>query len=262
MPTPTSSLGMQDFFTTTLSAAVTDANQLTIYLNSVPTNTEGYLVIDYANSTMREIIFYSAVGANYVTVPADGRGQGGTTAQAHDLGADVRQNMVAGYHDGLKNLTTVPDSKVLTRHIADANVTIPKIVNPYVVKVARSGSQSIPNITFTKVQLNSESFDLNNNFDSSTNYVYTAPVTGYYFVNGLVKMGGAKMVTLCRLVSSGGYIKEGSASDNAAYTDNYSQVDDVVKLTAGQTLELQVYHTFGAAASLTAANMTIHLLSI
>jgi hypothetical protein len=118
---------MQDFFTTTLSAAVTDANQLTIYLNSVPTNTEGYLVIDYANSTMREIIFYSAVGANYVTVPADGRGQGGTTAQAHDLGADVRQNMVAGYHDGLKNLTTVPDSKVLTRHIADANVTDTKL---------------------------------------------------------------------------------------------------------------------------------------
>ena len=103
MPTPTSSLGMQDFFTTTLSAAVTDANQLTIYLNSVPTNTEGYLVIDYANSTTREIIFYSAVGANYVTVPADGRGQGGTTAQAHDLGADVRQNMVSGYWDALKN---------------------------------------------------------------------------------------------------------------------------------------------------------------
>ena len=174
----------------------------------------------------------------------------------------------ASFNDG----TGIADDKVIARHLADnavetaaikdANVTIPKIVNPYVVKVARSGSQSIPNITFTKVQLNSESFDLNNNFDSSTNYVYTAPVTGYYFVNGLVKMGGAKMVTLCRLVSSGGYIKEGSASDNAAYTDNYSQVDDVVKLTAGQTLELQVYHTFGAAASLTAANMTIHLLSI
>ena len=84
MPTISENLAMQDFFTTTLSSAITDGSQLTIYLNNVPTATEGYLVIDYSNSTKREIIFYNAVGANYVTCPSDGRGQGGTTAQAHD----------------------------------------------------------------------------------------------------------------------------------------------------------------------------------
>jgi len=103
MPTISTNIGMQDFFTTTLSAAVSDATDLTIYLNSVPTETEGYLVIDYSNSSKREIIFYNAVGANYVAVPADGRGQGSTTAQAHDLGADVRMNMVSGYFDVLKD---------------------------------------------------------------------------------------------------------------------------------------------------------------
>lgn len=103
MPTITQNIGMQDFFTTTLSSAITDGNQLTIYLNNVPTETEGFLVLDYANSTKREIIFYNAVGANHVTCPADGRGQGNTTAQAHDLGADVRMNMVSGYFDVLKD---------------------------------------------------------------------------------------------------------------------------------------------------------------
>lgn len=102
-PVISSNLGMQDFFTTTLSAAVTDGSALTIYLNNVPTKTEGYLVIGYSNSTKREIIFYNAIGANYVTCPADGRGQGDTTAQPHDLGADIRMNMVSGYWDALKN---------------------------------------------------------------------------------------------------------------------------------------------------------------
>lgn len=127
MPTISSSLGMQDFFTTTLSAAVSDASDLTIYLNSVPTQTEGYLVIDYSNSTKREIIFYNAVGANYVTCPADGRGQGGTTAQAHDLGADVRMNMVSGYFDGITSGLAIDSSAIKTAHIADAQITNAKL---------------------------------------------------------------------------------------------------------------------------------------
>ena len=43
-----------------------------------------------------------------------------------------------------------------------------------------SSTQSVTNSTWTKVQLNAEQFDTNNNFDSTTNYRFTPTVAGYY----------------------------------------------------------------------------------
>ena len=45
-------------------------------------------------------------------------------------------------------------------------------------------AQSIPNGTMTKVQLNTELFDTNSNFDPTTNYRFTPTVAGYYQVVG------------------------------------------------------------------------------
>jgi len=46
--------------------------------------------------------------------------------------------------------------------------------------VTISGSQSISDSTATKIQWNSEIFDTNNTFDSSTNYRFTPAVSGKY----------------------------------------------------------------------------------
>ena len=46
--------------------------------------------------------------------------------------------------------------------------------------VRRNGNQSIVNNTNTKVQWNTEIFDVGGNFDSSVNYRFTAPVAGKY----------------------------------------------------------------------------------
>ena len=48
--------------------------------------------------------------------------------------------------------------------------------------------QSIPINTNTKIQLNAEDFDTNNNFDSTTNYRFTPTVAGYYFISGCVAL--------------------------------------------------------------------------
>tara|TARA_R100001086_G_scaffold244885_1_gene175170 strand:- start:397 stop:1017 length:621 start_codon:yes stop_codon:yes gene_type:complete len=48
--------------------------------------------------------------------------------------------------------------------------------------VVRSSSQSISTNTNTKVQFNSEVFDTDNTFDSSTNYRFTPGVSGKYFL--------------------------------------------------------------------------------
>jgi hypothetical protein len=46
-----------------------------------------------------------------------------------------------------------------------------------------SSNQSISALTYTKVQLNTETFDTANAFDSTTNYRFTPLVAGYYQVN-------------------------------------------------------------------------------
>lgn len=53
-----------------------------------------------------------------------------------------------------------------------------------------SGNQTISNNTSTKLTLNTERFDTNNCYDSTTNYRFTPNVAGYYQVNANVDFAG------------------------------------------------------------------------
>lgn len=44
-------------------------------------------------------------------------------------------------------------------------------------------SQTLTSGVYTKIALNTERFDTNNNFDSTTNYRFTPTVAGYYQIN-------------------------------------------------------------------------------
>jgi hypothetical protein len=57
--------------------------------------------------------------------------------------------------------------------------------------VGRSTSQNITPATFTKIQFNSEVFDTDNCFDSTTNYRFTPNKSGYYQMNMSVLTSGA-----------------------------------------------------------------------
>ena len=47
----------------------------------------------------------------------------------------------------------------------------------------QSSAQTLSSNTWTKLQFQTEEFDTNNNFDSTTNYRFTPTVSGYYQVN-------------------------------------------------------------------------------
>jgi len=97
-------LDWQNFFSTTLASTIT-ASDTVIYLNSLPTPSEGFLVIEPDSTTSREIIYYTSKGVNYVTCPsvASGRGVGGTTAASHSSGSTVQMNVVAEDLRGIKS---------------------------------------------------------------------------------------------------------------------------------------------------------------
>ena len=54
-----------------------------------------------------------------------------------------------------------------------------------------SASQTLTSSTFTKVQINTEEFDTNSNYDNTTNYRFTPTVAGYYQVNGTVNVAAS-----------------------------------------------------------------------
>lgn len=52
----------------------------------------------------------------------------------------------------------------------------------------QSSSQSLTGTVWTKLQLQTEEFDTNSNFDNVTNYRFTPTVAGYYQVNGRLQL--------------------------------------------------------------------------
>lgn len=76
-----------------------------------PTTSSGWLVISANNTTLREIIKYTATGTNafgdFVTVSSFGdRGLGGTTAQAHTIGETIRMNITAQHWEEKSSIET------------------------------------------------------------------------------------------------------------------------------------------------------------
>jgi hypothetical protein len=111
--------------------------------------------------------------------------------------------------------------------------------NPYKFSVYRSGNQTVTASTLTKVQLNAENFDTNSNFDSSTNYRYTAPVAGFYFVNGKIKNNGNNILATY-IYKNGTLLREGN-NLNPATNLSGGVVCDLIQLAASDYIEMWVY---------------------
>ena len=55
------------------------------------------------------------------------------------------------------------------------------------------GNQSVSSGAFTKVNINTETFDTASCFDSTTNYRFTPNIAGYYQVNAVVRFSGTNL---------------------------------------------------------------------
>ena len=106
--------------------------------------------------------------------------------------------------------------------------------------VSCSTNQSIANATATKIQLNTEAFDTNNNFDSTTNYRFTPTVAGYYQINASVYNGnnGGSGTQLIAIYKNGSPYKY----TFGPYTTGGSMgIFDIVSLN-GSTDYIEIYY--------------------
>jgi len=117
--TATSAIGWQNKYTSTLSASI-NASDTTIPLVSVPTPTEGFLVIEPDSSTAFECIYYTSKTGAAVICPsaAAGRGQDDSTAASHTSGASVRMDTTAGMFEVLQNGTGLGAASITNAKLA------------------------------------------------------------------------------------------------------------------------------------------------
>ena len=111
----------------------------------------------------------------------------------------------------------------------------------------RSAAQSVANSTTVKIQLSSESFDNHSAFDSTTNYRFTAPVSGTYRVDAnIVWLTNATGVRGTLIYKNGTAI---ATSYTSGHTSNVTgaTVSTTVQLDKGDYLELYGFQDSGGS---------------
>ena len=122
--------------------------------------------------------------------------------------------------------------------------------NPYKFRVRRNGAQNTGNGAFAKINFDTEIFDTNNNFDSSTNYRYTAPVTGFYWFGGGFAVNAA-VSNIVAIFVDGSEYRRGDANP----TSGAVNVSDIISLNASQYVELHAYG--GSATAMDVTNAAV-----
>jgi hypothetical protein len=102
-----SNLDFQNFFSAKLTSSLT-ASDTDIPMDTIPSISEGVLVIDWDVAASREVIFFNSKTASKVVCPsvANGRGFDGSTATTHASGANVIMAPVADYFRYIKYIAT------------------------------------------------------------------------------------------------------------------------------------------------------------
>lgn len=166
----------------------------------------------------------------------------GSSIDASDVNGPL--NTIYDDYNGSIDSNNLADNAVTTAKITDANVTMPKISNPYKFRVYRNAAYTgVADATITVVDFDAESYDSNNNFDLTTNQ-YTIPVTGYYQFNFSCRFAGTA------IVAAGGYLYGGAAGTSqlastihaqASSADTWVHADGLFYCTAGDLINARIY---------------------
>lgn len=132
-------------------------------------------------------------------------------------------------------------------------------------------TQAIANNTWLKVQLNAENFDEKSEFDSTTNYRFTAKEDGYYQISGRVRFTTPTNITLAgayasvaiylngALYSYGNNLVWADAGNDDIDTNNGLLYSDLIYMTAGQYIELWAFQNSGNAATINLGSAETYL---
>ncbi|MHA1225117.1 MAG: hypothetical protein ACTSR2_01025 [Candidatus Hodarchaeales archaeon] len=128
-----------------------------------------------------------------------------------------------------------------------------------------SSNQSISDSTWTKVQLNAESYDKRGEFDV-VNHRFTAKRAGYYLVTAALELSSVGQITkvVIAFYKNGSSVSQVSFGENLGHGGGASH-SDIIYLDAGDYLELWVWEDSGYGLNVyygeNVTFMAIHKLS-
>lgn len=161
-----------------------------------------------------------------------------------------------------------PSGTPITKKISKTNL-LQALTNTAKSKVYLGSDQSVGSTdVITKVSLNTEVYDPGSNFDNATNYVFTAPVTGYYLVTGKIRFGSlADQNRLEAQVYINGSLSKVFQANASGTADMDMMFCDIFYVTATQTIGLwgrnrDANTVFKYVSATYATFMTVHLLSL
>lgn len=136
--------------------------------------------------------------------------------------------------------TNITDDAVTPAKISALDVAQNPIYNPYKFRAYLAANITSVAATVTKMPLAAELFDTNSNYDALTNYRYTVPVSGFYFLQG--QMATTTTRAELTILKNGAEISRGNDFTTAS-TNNSPAVSTFLQLTVGDYVELHYFTT-------------------
>jgi hypothetical protein len=169
---------------------------------------------------------------------------------------DAKGDLLAGTADNtIARLAVGANGTVLT---ADSEETTgmkwvaPTVTSgPAFLAYRATSTQSFTGDVVTKVQLNAESFDTDNCFDSTTDYRFTPNKSGYYSINMESEMNlSSANVSRIRLYKNGTSVRESGNNDTSS-ANLYQSLSSIIFMN-GTTDYLEMYLYSGSNSTIPA----------
>lgn len=163
--------------------------------------------------------------------------------------------------DGTVTTAKIADANVTTAKIADANVTQAKLAagvagNGPAFSAYQSSSQTLTSATFTKLLFQTEEWDTNNNFASST---FTPTVAGYYLITGAMEVTSAVTQIVLRLYKNGAVWKNFSNTNTSVVS---ALNGSAMVYCNGTTDYVELYGYAGTGQALDAQKQTTYFQAV
>ena len=201
---------------------------------------------------------------NYTRADGSGIAGGGDFSDGGDAGGAARTLGNTDAYDFALLTNNVEQLQIEGSATGTGVMTLP---NQSAVLAVRTSTQSISDSTHTKVALSGESYDVQNEFDTVTNYRFTATLAGKYICLGKILWGNPVDTNRYQVAIRKNGADQGRILTRANTANQQSNsVFAILDLSASDYIELIVFHQAGAADDLTYGDtndlsLQIHKLS-
>jgi hypothetical protein len=120
----------------------------------------------------------------------------------------------------------------------------------------QSSAQTLSGSTSTKIQFQTEEYDTDSAFDSTTNYRFTPQVAGYYTVTAAIQMSAFFTTGSVQIYKNGSNYKNGFSTGASGVTGIFTVSCQV--FLNGSTDYIECYGVIGTGQALVASSATTY----